>query len=82
MLRDEAKGAFISEQAGYFCKAQNNKAEYLDRQAFEQLQVNNKNLAKAAISSINGIFAGDEYTQAQSQIDLACSRANMASLIY
>ena len=71
LLRDEAKGAFMSEQAGYFCKAQNNKAEYLDRQAFEQLQVNNKNLAKAAISSINGIFAGDEYTQAQSQIDLA-----------
>lgn len=71
LLRDEAKGAFMSEQVGYFCKAQNNKAEYLDRQAFEQLQVNNKNLAKAAISSINGIFAGDEYTQAQSQIDLA-----------
>lgn len=71
LLRDEAKGAFMSEQAGYFCKAQNNKSEYLDRQAFEQLQVNNKNLAKTAISSINGIFAGDEYTQAQSQIDLA-----------
>lgn len=76
LLRDEAKGAFMSEQAGYFCKAQNNKAEYLDRQEFEQLQINNKNLAKAAISSVNGMLTGDDYTRANSEIELANSIIN------
>lgn len=71
LLRDEAKAAFISEQTGYFSKARSNQLDYLEKQTFEQLQVNNKNLAKAAVSAVNGIFVKDGITDVQSQIDLA-----------
>ena len=73
LLRDEAKAAFISEQTGYFSKARSNQLDYLEKQTFEQLQVNNKNLAKAAVSAVNGLFVKDGITDVQAQIDLAGS---------
>lgn len=73
LLRDEAKSAFISEQTGYFSKARSNQLDYLEKQTFEQLQVNNKNLAKAAVSAVNGLFVKDGITDVQAQIDLAGS---------
>lgn len=73
LLREVAKESFVQEQNDYYYKALNNQREYLDRQTFEQTQLNIQNLAKSASSSVIGLFNPNLMLNIQSQINLGRS---------
>lgn len=72
-IREVARDGFLQQQNGYFYKALNNQREYLDKQAFEQTQINIQNLAKDATSSILGLFNPNQAANIQAQISLGSS---------
>jgi hypothetical protein len=80
-IREIARNNFLQQQSGYYYKALNNQREYLDKQTFEQTQLNIKNLAKDASSSIVGLFNVNKAANIQAQISLGSSIAEASQLL-
>lgn len=83
LLRSQAKADFVQEQTGYYYRARNNQREYLDKQKFEQLQINNRNIAKFSINAIKNIVCGNSLAdQIQGQADLGMSIGAFENNLY
>lgn len=83
LLRSQAKADFTQEQSGYYYRARNNQRVYLDKQKFEQLQIQNKNIAKFANNAIQNIVSGNtDADHVQGQIDLGLSIGQFESNLY